>query len=573
MVFKRLRQRQVVARGAGWIFNPPPGWPAPPPGWQPPDGWQPDPSWPPAPSGWEFWKPEPQLEPQQPLQPQPQQPQQSFSVPAGEVRVTCDGQPYAFQPGSIVRIGRASDNDVVVTDPAVSRKHAQLSWAHDGWIFENVGQAPTYQGGQTVTRVPVGQAVELTLGSVRGPVLRIEPSAGSPPPGSRPPPMADGPPFPGGGMPGPGGTPGAGGGFGPGPGGRGPAGPAFAVGSAGPGPGAAGAGPFDPAGPGGFGPNVPAVPQPSAGDELVEAFRILIPVGSWLKNPGWRQGLRLLVIAYALLPLVFIALLSSSTNLSTPGWAYGLYVAPLWIIGFYLLIRPGPIRATEIQVAVGIIIWVLIWINVVTININDHLGRPGQAFTFAEALGVGYNEEITKALPVLVAGLILLKARRTKLDPKMWMFLGTIAGLTFGVAEAALYTSREILIINQTQNASTAVGAVLAFAERVFVDGFQHAVWAGISGFFIGMAINYRRRRIPLILLGVTIPAFLHALNDWSAGAFNSYWLWILIQAFSLLLFLGYTMSAGSIERQVRQTPMFRGESMIMERLTEQREA
>jgi hypothetical protein len=39
------------------LFNPPPGWPAQPPGWQPPDGWRPDPSWPPAPSGWTFWVP------------------------------------------------------------------------------------------------------------------------------------------------------------------------------------------------------------------------------------------------------------------------------------------------------------------------------------------------------------------------------------------------------------------------------------------------------------------------------------------------------------------------------------
>ncbi|MEW1951982.1 HNH endonuclease family protein [Terrabacter sp. NPDC080008] len=36
-------------------FNPPPGWPAPDPGWVPPKGWRPDPSWPPAPPGWQFW--------------------------------------------------------------------------------------------------------------------------------------------------------------------------------------------------------------------------------------------------------------------------------------------------------------------------------------------------------------------------------------------------------------------------------------------------------------------------------------------------------------------------------------
>ena len=40
-------------------FNPPPGWPAPPPDWTPPEGWEPDPSWPPAPEGWQWWMPEP----------------------------------------------------------------------------------------------------------------------------------------------------------------------------------------------------------------------------------------------------------------------------------------------------------------------------------------------------------------------------------------------------------------------------------------------------------------------------------------------------------------------------------
>ena len=32
----------------------------------------------------------------------------------------------------------------------------------------------------------------------------------------------------------------------------------------------------------------------------------------------------------------------------------------------------------------------------------------------------------------------------------------------------------------------------------------------------------------------------------------------------ALLLFIGYTMSAATIERQVRDTPLFRGDSMIM---------
>lgn len=39
------------------IFNPPPGWPKPPPSWRPPAGWTPDPAWPAPPEGWLLWLP------------------------------------------------------------------------------------------------------------------------------------------------------------------------------------------------------------------------------------------------------------------------------------------------------------------------------------------------------------------------------------------------------------------------------------------------------------------------------------------------------------------------------------
>ena len=415
------------------------------------------------------------------------------------------GQSFVFRQGQVVRIGRAHENDVVLDDLSISRQHALLSWEGGGWVYENIGSAPTFLGGQPIPRVAVHEPLELALGSPQGPVLRLEPTVMPIPPG---------PPMP--------------------------------------------PGPLSPQGP--FGP--PGLPRD---DELAAALHILFPIRSWLHNSGWRQGLPLLVIAYALLPLVFIAVFASSQDLATPGWAYSLYIAPLWAIGFWLLIRPGPIRLLQVQIGIGIVVWTLAWINIVTININSHLASPGQSISLPAAIAIGYNEEITKALPVLIAGLILLKYRSVKLDVRMWMFLGTISGLTFGVAEQAFYTSRAILAINQAQIPSQAVSAVLLFAERVFVDGFQHAIWAGISGFFIGIALNYPRRRVPLILIGISIPAILHALNDWVPGAFNSVWAWIVIQAASLFLFLGYTMSASSIEQQVRQTPAFRGESMIME--------
>jgi hypothetical protein len=36
-------------------FNPPPNWPAPPPGWTPLRGWAPPAFWPLPPAGWQFW--------------------------------------------------------------------------------------------------------------------------------------------------------------------------------------------------------------------------------------------------------------------------------------------------------------------------------------------------------------------------------------------------------------------------------------------------------------------------------------------------------------------------------------
>jgi RsiW-degrading membrane proteinase PrsW (M82 family) len=467
-------------------------------------------------------------------------PGQGFPPPAtradlagGDLRLilSLDETDLAVAPGQTVRIGRSPDNDLVTNAPTVSRQHAVLSWGAEGWEFGNTGSAPTFHNGRRVTRLIVDRPLDLVLGSADGPVLRLAPSGPAAPAPVR----------------GPAGYA-AGGGYGTD--GYQPAGGYPPAGGADWG---AGPSPWPPAALGG-------------GGGLTTALRILFPIQSWLRDPGWRQGLRLLVIAYALLPLIFLALLSSSSDLSAPGWAYSLYVAPLWVMGFWMLIRPGHVGKREIWVGVGIVVWTLVWINVVTIHVNAALHISG-SIHLGQALVIGVNEELTKALPVLLAGLFLLWYRKVKLDVRMWMFLGTVAGLTFGIAEQAFYTSTDIVAVHEAQSNNEAVTGALAFAERIFVDGFQHAVWAGIAGFFIGMALNYGRRRVQLVILGVAVPAVLHALNDFLAS--SSVWLVILIQAASLLLFLGYTLSAASIEQQVRDTPLFRGHSMMMEAIVD----
>ena len=508
------------------------------------------------------------------------------------LQVTFNGRNYTFPPGTTVRIGRSSENDIVVNDPTVSRRHAQLSWEPAGWVWHNAGQSPTFLAGQPVAQFSVGQVVDIRLASPEGPTLRLaadvglgqrgprgtefaagvgrtnvagQPQVGQPQAGQAVGHAAAGPAaaaaphdqpgYPA--QPGyqaqPGGYP-AGPGYQAGPGY--PAGPGYAAGAGYPGAG---------------GPAIPAQPGiPLSQLDMGSFFEILIPVKSWLHDRGWRQGIRLLIIPYALLPLAFLGLFANSSHLSTPGWAYSLYIAPLWLLTFWYLIRPPVIGKLEAAIAIFVIVWTLIWLRVVTIFINDHFANP---HNILGSLVIGYNEESTKAIPVLIAAIFVLKVRKQKLDPRTWFLMGTVAGLTFGVVEQSVYTPAAIVGIHSAQAPQVAVADTLLFAFRVFVDGFQHAVWAGVSGFFIGMAVNYRRRRVPLLLLGISIPAILHALNDYTLASFQTVWIGVLIQALSLLLFLGYTLSASSIERRVRRNPNFRGQSIMMERFTQPEQA
>jgi RsiW-degrading membrane proteinase PrsW (M82 family) len=488
------------------------------------------------------------------------------------LQVTFNGRIFTFAPGTIVRIGRSSENDIVVNEPTVSRRHAQLSFQASGWVWQNSGQAPTFLAGQPVAQFAVGQQVDVCLASPQGPALHLATAASH---GQDAPDGPDGPGL----------APAVGTG----------AGAARQTNVAGQSPGfapadaAAFAGPVAaaleyaagaPAQDYGAQQNSAGVVPPQgyqaqAGIPLSQLdmgsfFEILIPVKSWLHDRGWRQGIRLLIIPYALLPLIFLQVFSRSTSLSSPGWAYSLYVAPLWLLTFWYLIRPPVIGKLEVVIGAGIVIWTIIWLHVVTIHINAHFADTHHILG---SLVVGYNEEIAKALPVLIAAILVLKIRKQKLDPRTWFLMGTVAGLTFGIVEQSIYTP---LAIGQIANAhviSQADIGALSFAFRVFVDGFQHAVWAGVSGFFVGMAVNYRRRRIPLLLLGISIPAILHALNDYTLTVFGTVWVGVLIQALSLLLFLGYTLSASAIERRVRRNPNFRGQSIMMERFSQPEQA
>ena len=438
-----------------------------------------------------------------------------------ELVVRHGDQRAVLQPGQVAYVGRRDDSAVVVTDPRVSREHVRLSWSGQGWVLENVGRSGTFVSGQPVAEYQLGRPVEARLAVPDGPAVRFEPapvSAAAPP--AAVPPAAPAPAAPPAGVP-----------------------------------------------PEQGGPHGHAAPRKAGdplGGQLIGALRILVPMGTWLRDPAMRQWPRLLVTAYALAPLVLLIVLQHNADLVTLGWVYCLYVAPLWALVFWFLIRPGPLTRLHLVIAAIIIAAEFVLIPALTLPWEHALAPPVTSHSlFGWVIGVGLPEELTKALPVMVLAIVLLKVRHIKLDVRMWMFLATLSGLFFGAYEASkVYVPNAIIAISH----GSAVG-IPEFAERVFVDGLQHALWAGIAGFFIGLGINYRRQRIPLWLLGIAVPTVLHGLNDWilTWPSTSAEWVWILIQAFSLFLFLGYTASAAAIEKRVRHTPVFRGDSMLMD--------
>jgi len=95
----------------------------------------------------------------------------------------------------------------------------------------------------------------------------------------------------------------------------------------------------------------------------------------------------------------------------------------------------------------------------------------------ADTALIGLPEELLKALPVVVAALVL---RRRGVAPRDLLFLAAVSGLAFGAVEAVDYA----VLLDDYSGVGTAL--VLRFAT----DPIQHALWAGVAGYFLGLATH-----------------------------------------------------------------------------------
>lgn len=82
-------------------------------------------------------------------------------------------QTWRFETQRSVRIGRADGNDVVISDPSVSRFHAELQFNGREWELVNLGKNGTLISSQPIARVCIEEQTLFRLGP-SGPLLRFE---------------------------------------------------------------------------------------------------------------------------------------------------------------------------------------------------------------------------------------------------------------------------------------------------------------------------------------------------------------------------------------------------------------
>jgi RsiW-degrading membrane proteinase PrsW (M82 family) len=204
-------------------------------------------------------------------------------------------------------------------------------------------------------------------------------------------------------------------------------------------------------------------------------------------------------------------------------YAIALYFSLVWGLFFYSVFKTNQVSPKK-TIIVFISVQILIYVSVFIINIpsinplynliseNNSIVSKLIGFVF----GVGLFEECIKLIPVY----ILVRNSDQPLLPQTVVFYGLISGIGFGVFEGVTYQ----LGVNSQLDYNNSFFMNIA---RLTSLPFLHAIWSGISSYFISFAFLYPTNRLAILLISISIPAILHGLYDtftWSIiGLFFSY--------------------------------------------------
>jgi RsiW-degrading membrane proteinase PrsW (M82 family) len=303
----------------------------------------------------------------------------------------------------------------------------------------------------------------------------------------------------------------------------------------------------------------PPVPPPA--QRRAGQANDLLPLGDWIRHHALRSW-----------PVVLGPSPSAST-FDHVAWIFAAYFAVAWLLLLGVIIRPEHVTRPMLVLVTAIAVATQVPLAV-TLEVDLHAETAGLG---PSIYSVGLPEELAKAIPVLAVALIYRFYLRQELAPRDYLFLGAVSGLVFGASEVVHYfTVNGLAEFYQTvQSALPAIQRllvtghsapdslfavligpvryfVLDFVWRFLTDPITHACWAGLTGYFIGLAASGRHRWYTVSWIGLAAAAILHGLNDWSLV--NGHLVWILVTLVSGVLFLGYAKVGSRTDPEVPRT-------------------
>jgi RsiW-degrading membrane proteinase PrsW (M82 family) len=320
---------------------------------------------------------------------------------------------------------------------------------------------------------------------------------------------------------------------------------------------------------------------PPAQRPRTEPFDDPLPLGDRIRHHslrGWPVQMFLLLICVPSIALVILGPSPSASAFDHVAWIFAAYFAVAWLLLLGFVIRPAHVTRPML-VLVTVIALVTQVPLAVTLEVDLHASTTGLG---PSIWSVGLPEELAKAIPVLAVALIYQLrvyrlSGRHELTPKDYLFLGAVSGLVFGASEVVHYFTVNGLaefyltvqsaipsiqqLIASGHPAPDSVFAaligpvryfVLDFVWRFLTDPITHACWAGLTGYFIGLAATGRHKWYTVSWIGLVMAAILHGLNDWSRV--NGHSLWIVVTIVSGILFLGYAKVGSRSDREVSET-------------------
>lgn len=230
---------------------------------------------------------------------------------------------------------------------------------------------------------------------------------------------------------------------------------------------------------------------------------------------------KLLIISLVGLAPAFLIKITGATIITF--YVIALYFSLIWGLFFYSVFNTFQV-AIKKTILIFFAVQILIFFSVFILDINQFnpfykLIDESNSFynrIIGYIFGVGIFEELIKLIPVY----FFIKYSKAPLLPQTVVFYGLISGIGFGVFEGVVYQ----ISVNSKLDYSTSFFMNIA---RLTSLPFLHAVWSGISSYFIAFFFLYPTKRYAMLLLAIVIPAILHGLYDvftWSLiGLFIAY--------------------------------------------------